>query len=320
MAIFLSEADVRQLLTMDLALEAVEAAHRAHGEGRVIDIPRQRTRVPTASLHILQGALPDEGVMGYKAYTASRGGARFLVHLFDAANGRLLAVIEADHLGMMRTGAAGGLAVRLLAREEASVAGVFGAGWQAQSQIEALCRVRPVRRVKLYSRDPDRRRAAAADFSRRFGVEVVPADSPEQVVRGSDVVVTITTSAVPVFEGAWLEEGCHVNAAGANALIRRELDETAVRRAAVVCVDSRATALAESGDLLPALEKGRLHSGQLVELGEIVAGIRHGRQEDSDITLFESQGMSIQDLALANRLVRLAGERGLGREIMSGSI
>lgn len=320
MVLYLTEADVRQLLTMDLTLEAVEAAHRAHGTGRAVDIPRQRTRVPTASLHILQGALLDEGVMGYKAYTVSKEGARFLVHLFDSANGHLLAVIEADYLGMMRTGATGGLAAKLLAREDAATVGIFGSGWQAQSQIEALCKVRSIRTVKVYSRDPERRRVAAADFSRRFDIEAIAAESPEQTARDSDIVVTITTSATPVFEGIWLAEGCHVNAAGSNALIRREIDEKAIARAGLVCVDSRATALAECGDLLPALEKGRLHAGQLVELGEIVAGVRPGRQSVQQVTLFESQGMAIQDLAVAKRLLHLARERGLGQELPLGCI
>jgi ornithine cyclodeaminase len=315
MALFLSEADVRQLLTMDLALDAVEAAHRAHGLGRAIDIPRQRTRVPTASLHILQGALLDEGVMGYKAYTASREGARFLVHLFDAANGRLLAVIEADYLGMMRTGAAGGVAAKVLARPEAATVGLIGAGWQAQSQLEALCTVRKIGRVKLFSRDAERRRLASAEFSARCGVEVVPTDSAETAVRESDIVVTITTASSPVLLGEWLAPGMHINAAGSNAIIRRELDEKAVGRAGLVCVDSRPTALREAGDLLPALEKGRLHEGQLVELGEILAGIRPGRPGSEAITLFESQGMAIQDLAVARRLLDLARERRMGAEL-----
>ena len=315
MALFLSEADVKSLLTMDLALEAVEAAHRAHALGRAIDVPRQRTRVPTASLHILQGALLEEGVMGYKAYTASREGARFLVHLFDAAAGRLLAVIEADMLGMMRTGAANGVAAKYLARPESASVGLIGAGWQAQSQLEALCKVRPVRQVKLFSRDAERRRLASAEFSRRFGIDVVPVENAETAVRESDIVVTITTASAPVVLGEWLAPGTHINAAGSNALIRRELDEKAVGRAALVCVDSRATALREAGDLLPALEKGRLHEGQLVELGEIVAGIRPGRPAAAAVTLFESQGMAIQDLAVASRLFRQAQERGLGTRL-----
>lgn len=317
MALFLSENDVRQLLTMDVALDAVEAAHRAHALGRAIDIPRQRTRVPTASLHILQGALLDEGVMGYKAYTVSKSGARFLVHLFDAAAGRLLAVIEADFLGMMRTGSAGGLAAKYLARPDASVVGLIGAGWQAQGQLEALCKVRPIRQVRLYSRDAEKCRLASADFARRFGVEVIPVESAEAAVRGSDIVVTATTATTPVVFGDWLESGMHVNAVGSNALTRRELDEKAVARASLVCVDSRATALREAGDLLPVLEKGRLHEGQLVELGELIAGIRPGRPNDEAVTLFESQGMAIQDLAVARRLLDLAQERHLGTPLPS---
>jgi alanine dehydrogenase len=320
MALLLSETDVRELLTMDLALAAVEAAHRAHGTGRAIDIARQRTRAPTASLHILQGALLDEGVIGYKAYTVSKEGPRFLVHLFDAATGRLLAVIEADFLGMMRTGAAGGIAAKHLARENARTVGMFGAGWQAQSQIEALCRVRPIQRVKVYSRNESKRAGFSVEMSRRLGIDVQPAGSAEETVHGADIVVTISSSAVPLFDGDWLDAGCHVNAAGSNALVRREIDETTVKRAKLICVDSRPTALAEAGDLQPALEKGRLHDRQLVELGELVAGIRRGRAAEADITLFESQGMAIQDLAVAARLYALAVERGMGSEVALGNI
>jgi len=315
MAIFLSEADVRQLLTMDLALEAVEAAHRAHAVGRAIDIPRQRTRVPTASLHILQGALLDENVMGYKAYTASKEGARFLVHLFDATSGRLQAVLEADYLGMMRTGAAGGVAAKFLARPEAATVGLIGAGWQAQSQLEALCKVRPIRQVKLFSRNAEKYRLASADFSKRFDIEVVPVESAEAAVRDSDLVVTITTAVSPVVLGDWLSAGTHINAAGSNALIRRELDEKTVGRAQLVCVDSRATAVAEAGDLQPALEKGRLHAGQLVELGELICGLKPGRASAESITLFESQGIAIQDIALAQRLWLLAKAERIGAEL-----
>jgi ornithine cyclodeaminase len=318
-ALFLSEEDVRQLLTMEIALDAVEAAHAAHGRGRAIDIPRQRTRLPAAALHILQGGLPDEGIFGYKAYTTSREGARFMVHLFDAATGSLLAMIEADTLGMMRTGAAGGIAAKYLARPDAATVGIFGAGWQARSQVEALCRVRPVTRVKVCSRDEAKRRRFCDEMTQRLDVEFRPMAGAEETVRGSDIVVTITTSATPLFDGAWVEHGCHINAAGSNALIRREIDETTVRCADLICVDSRPTALAESGDLLPLLEKGRLHERQLVELGEVVAGVRRGRTAAGEITLFESQGMAIQDLAVARRVLELAQQRGLGSGWAGGS-
>ncbi|MRR49759.1 MAG: ornithine cyclodeaminase family protein, partial [Rhodocyclaceae bacterium] len=189
---------------------------------------------------------------------------------------------------------------------------VFGAGWQARSQVEALCAVRPIQRIKVFSRNAERRAVFCADMMARLGIDVVSAASAEETVRGSDIVVTITSANAPLFDGAWLEAGCHVTAAGSNDLIRREVDEKTVSRAARICVDSRATALRESGDLLPLLEKGRIHEGQFVELGEIVAGVRHGRLDEAEITLFESQGLAIQDLALARRLLIAARERGLG--------
>jgi ornithine cyclodeaminase len=313
MTLHLTEDDVQHLLTMDIALAGVEEAHRAHALGRAIDVPRQRTRVPTASLHILQGALLDRGVIGYKAYTASREGARFKVHLFDAVSGRPLAVIAADYLGMMRTGAAGGIAGKYLAREDIRTVCLFGAGWQAQSQLEALCRVRAVERIEVVARDADKLAQFCARMHTQLGVDVVPATDVRRAVENADAVVTITTAAAPLFDGSWLKPGCHVTAAGSNALIRREIDEKTIGRARSVCVDSRATALREAGDLLPVLEKGRIHEGQLVELGEVLVGMRAGRTSLDDITLFESQGMAIQDLAVANLILERAHAAGIGR-------
>jgi len=315
MALYLSEQDVEALVSMPLALEAVEHAHRSHGLGRAIDLPRNRTRTPRSTLHVLQGALEDDGVLGYKAYTTSKTGSRFFLHLFDCADGRPLAVIAADALGRMRTGAAGGVAAKWLSRPDAAQAAVFGAGWQAASQIEALCAVRPIERVRVYARSTEALVAFCAEMSRRLAREVVPAPGPREALEGADIVVTITTSAQPVFDGSWLEAGTHVTAAGSNSLIRREIDERAVGRANLVCVDSRASALRESGDLLPLLEKGRLHEGQMVELGEIIAGVRAGRRTPDEITLFESHGMAIQDLALGVRLLHSARERGIGTSL-----
>lgn len=315
MAIFLSEEDVSRVVTMPMALEAVEAAHREHGLGLAIDIPRQRTRLPTAALHVLQGSVPAAGLFGYKAYTTSRAGARFLVHLFNAADGAPVAVMAADGLGMMRTGAAGGVAARRLARADARTLGVFGAGSQARSQIEAMCAVRPVEKVTVHARDSQRLQAFCAAMTKQLDREVIPAASAQDAVTACDIVVTITTASTPLFPGEWIAQGTHVSAAGSNALIRRELDEVAIRRADVICVDSRATALRECGDLFPLLEKGRLHEGQLLELGEIVAGVREGRADARQITLFESHGMAIQDISLARRVLDAALSQGLGVEL-----
>lgn len=315
MALFLSENDVKSLLTVEMALEAVESAHRDLANGLAIDTPRARSRLPQTVLHILQGALPAQGVIGYKAYTSNKSGNRFLVHLFDAATGRLKAVIEADYLGMIRTGAASGVAARWLARPDASVAGVFGAGWQAEGHVRAICAALPLERVKVFSRKADKLQDFCRRLSETTGVAVESADSAEETVRGSDVIGTVTTAALPLFDAAWLEPGVHINAAGSNSLIRQELSEATIRRCDLVTVDAVPTALAEAGDLLPLLEKGRLHSRQLVELGEVVVGRHAGRASAEQITLFESQGMAIQDLAVALRVLAAAEASGLGRQM-----
>ena len=315
MALFLTENDVKTVLTVEMAMAGVESAHRDLALGQAIDTPRARSRLPQTVLHILQGALPAQGVIGYKAYTSNRSGNRFLVHLFDAASGGLLAVIEADYLGMMRTGAASGVAAKWLARPDSTVAGVFGAGWQAEGHVRAICAALPLERVKVFSRRSERLAAFCTRLATETGVDIVPGSSAEETVRGSDLIGTVTTAAQPLFDAEWLEEGAHINAAGSNALIRQELSEAAVRRCSLVTVDAVPTALAEAGDLLPLLEKGRLQARQLVELGEVIVGRHGGRQNASEITLFESQGMAIQDLAVALRVLEAAKARELGHAL-----
>lgn len=315
MALFLSENDVKQLLTVEMALEGVESAHHDLSMGRAQDTPRARSRLPQTVLHMLQGALPAQGVLGYKAYTSNRSGNRFLVHLFDAASGRLRAVIEADYLGMMRTGAASGLAARLLARPDASVAGVFGAGWQAEGHVRAICAALPLHLVKVHARKADKLHAFCERMTAQTGVNVVPVASAEALVRGSDLLGTVTTAAQPLLAAEWLEAGVHINAAGSNSLIRQELDEATIRRCDLIAVDAVPTALAEAGDLLPLLEKGRLHARQLIELGDILVGRQAGRTAPEQITLFESQGMAIQDLAIALRVLNAAELQGLGQAL-----
>lgn len=315
MALFLSENDVKSLLTVEMALEAVESAHRDLATGLALDTPRVRSRLPQTVLHILQGALPAQGVIGYKAYTSNKSGNRFLVHLFDAATGRLRAIIEADYLGMIRTGAASGVAARWLARPDSSVAGVFGSGWQAEGHVRAICAALPLERVKVFGRKADKLQDFCRRMSETTGVAVVPAESAEETVRGCDVIGTVTTAALPLFDATWLEPGAHINAAGSNSLIRQELSEATVRRCDLVTVDAVPTALAEAGDLLPLLEKGRMHARQLVELGEVIVGRHAGRTSLEQITLFESQGMAIQDLAVALRVLAAAEAKGLGQAI-----
>jgi ornithine cyclodeaminase/alanine dehydrogenase-like protein (mu-crystallin family) len=315
MALLLTEADVTALLPMSLALDAVEEVFRWQGEGKLVNRPRVRLPVPGGLFHVMPAALPGAHVMGLKAYSTVRGGNKFVVLLFSAASGALRAVIEADRLGQIRTGAASGVATKYLARTDADRIGCYGTGWQARSQLEAVCAVRRVREVRVYGRDPERRARFAAEMTRTLGVPVTPVTEPEAAARDAAILITITSSRTPVLEGRWIASGAHVNAAGSNALQRAELDVEAVRRASLIVTDSLEQARVECGDLVAALEQKVITWDDVHELGEVVAGNRLGRERPEDITLFESQGVAMEDVAVAVRLVARAGERGVGVEI-----
>ena len=315
MALLLREADVESLATMPEAVQWVEQSLRAHGAGRARVLPRQRVKLPTGTLHVLPAADQELGVVGLKAYTSFREGARFLVLLYSAESGQLLALVEADLLGMLRTGAASGVATRYMARQDADVLAVFGSGWQARGQVEAVAAVRPLRQVRVYSRDAERRRRFAAEMSQRVGVEVVASASPEAALEGARVVCTITTARDPLFASDAVQDGTHINAAGSNSLIRRELDEKLVRRARVIAVDSRAQAPLESGDLLVPAERGWIDWALLPELSEIVSGRTPGRLADQDVTIFESHGIGLEDVAMAAHLYERARAAGVGEDV-----
>jgi ornithine cyclodeaminase len=312
MARFLSEQDVEHLLTLPLALEAVEQAMAELARGEATNLPRDRLRSPETTMHLLQGLVPSQGAMGYKVYTVHRGVVRFLLHLYDSRSGRLLGILQAGLLGRVRTGAASGVATRQLARVDASTLGVFGSGRQAAAQVEAVCLVRPIATVKVHARDRDRLTVFCDALARRLGIDVRPAASARDAVEGSDIVTTITSSETPVFDGAWLAEGTHVNAAGSNMLSRRELDETTLGRCELIVTDSREVARRECGDLLPMIEKGRIGWGQVAELGDVLIGRAPGRAHDGQITCFESHGLAVQDVAVGARLLALAAQRGVG--------
>jgi alanine dehydrogenase len=315
MPLYLTEEHVTSLVTMADAMQAVEGCFRRQGEGRSTVEPRRRVRVPNGLLHVIFGADPGAGVLGLKSYTTFKSGVRFHVLLYSAEDGSLLAMIEADRLGRLRTGAASGVATRYLARPEASVLAVFGSGNQAETQIEAIAHARDLTEVRVYSRDPERRKAFSQDLSARFGLWVLAAESPEAAVEGADIITTITSAAQPVFRGELLKPGAHVNAAGSNSLLKREVDDATVARSALVAVDSLSAVPLESGDLLAPLQKGLVYPEGLVEIGEIVAGRHFGRTAPDDITLFKSHGIALEDLALAAVVYERAGEREVGREL-----
>ncbi|MBI3989786.1 MAG: ornithine cyclodeaminase family protein [candidate division NC10 bacterium] len=299
---------------MKEAVEAVEEAFRALGAGNAVNRPRSRVAIPSGMLHVMPAGLPSRQAMGFKAYTVSKSGARFLFLLYNG-EGRLLTMMEADRLGQIRTGAATGVATKHLARQDASVVGIFGTGWQARSQLEAVSFVRPIRRAKAYSRNPERCQAFCREMGQMLGLEVVPVERPEEVVKDADLLITITSAKDPVLKGDWLLPGVHINAAGSNFAHKRELDEEAVRKASFIAVDSKEQAKVESGDLLVPIEKGFLRWDDVHELGEVVAGKLPGRRSRDEITLFKSNGIALEDVACAVRVYEHARAEGVGQEV-----
>ncbi len=315
--LYLTEAEVGRLLTMDLALEAVAAAFRKLGCDEADNVPRRRCQTDKLMLHVLPAAAKTLGAIGFKAYTTPRDGpARFHVTLFDPQTGAMSALIEADVLGQFRTGAASGVATKKLARADAATAGCIGTGKQARTQVLAVCKVRPVKQVKVFGRDASRRASFAAQLSTETGIEVLPVESAEEAVRGLDVIVTATTAREPVLKGEWLAEGCHVNLAGSNFLARAEADVEVFRRAAVVTADSKEQARMEAGDLVAPIKENVLSWADVYDFGPLLVGKYPGRQSPRDITVFKSLGLGIEDVALAARVLDLARQQGVGREIL----
>ena len=296
---------------MEACIDAVERLFLQWADGRAANRPRSRAAVAGAMLHVLPAASEPLGRMAAKVYATTKGGARFVVLLFDARSAELLAILEADRLGHMRTGAASGVATRLLARRDARVLCVLGTGWQARSQVEAICAVRPIKTAVAFSRNPERRAAFCSEMSEKLSLGVYPAAAPEEAIRDSDIIVTATTAKEPVLRGEWLAAGTHVNAVGSNFLVRQEIDVETVRRSACVVVDSVEQARLESGDLVRAAEADAFYWEDAHELGEVVTGEFPGREDDSEITLFESHGIALEDVALAARVYRAALDAGL---------
>jgi alanine dehydrogenase len=315
MVLLLTEADVRSLLTMDMALQAVEEAMRGMAAGSAANLPRRRIALEGGALNLMASALPSLGAIGLKAYTTFGGRTDFLVPLYDSRTGRLLALIEGDWLGRLRTGAASGVATKYMARASARRMGLFGAGGQARTQLLAICAVRPIEQVHVYSRSAESRAAFVAEMQPQVTAELVAVDEPRAAVAGMDVIATMTTASQPVFSGEWVQPGTHINAAGSNHQRRREIDGETVRRAGRIAADWVEQARMECGDLIQAAAEGLLQWERVLEFAAIVGGQAPGRGSDEEITLFESQGISVWDVATAARVYALAKERGVGQSI-----
>jgi ornithine cyclodeaminase/alanine dehydrogenase-like protein (mu-crystallin family) len=307
--LYLTEQDVEALLTPADAVKAVEASFRRLAAGEVENRPRYRLALERGRLAVMAASDRGLGVAGVKTYAAGPGGARFVVVLFDARNSELMALIEADRLGQLRTGAASGVAARHLARDGARSLGIIGCGWQAESQVASIRAALPsIERVVAYCRTDER----LAEFCRRVGAE--PGESHRDAAE-QDVVVTATTSRDPVLRGEWLRPGALVCAVGANDGRSRELDNVVLERTAFVCCDSKENARLEGADLIEPIAQGVLDWLEVHELQQVVAGELAGRQSAEDVVLFKSHGIAAWDVAVAAAVVERARERGVGLDL-----
>jgi alanine dehydrogenase len=314
MALLLREKHVRFLLSMRDTVEVLEAAFDAQAQGMAVNQPRTRLKFAHGVLNILAAAAPAFGVLGSKTYTAFREGVRFVIMLFSAQDGQLLAIIEADWLGSMRTGAASALATKYLARSDAEVVGLIGAGKQAVTQLMGICTVAHISTAYVYCRRAEECEVFCNEMTRLLNIDVRPASSAHQAVELADILITATTSREPVIDGAWLRPGCHINAIGSNWVQRRELDMTTLQRCSLIVTDSIEQARIEAGDLLIPAQQGLFDWSNVYEMAEMIAGNAPLRAPE-EITLYKGLGIALEDVATAAHVYNLARKQGLGEEI-----
>ncbi len=315
MALVLRESDVRSLLSMHDTLVVLKKAFEEQAKGVAINAPRNRLILPQGVLNILAAAAPDFGVLGYKTYTAFREGVRFVILLFSAQDGQLLAIIEAEWLGAIRTGAASALATKYMARPDSRAVGLIGAGKQAVTQLMGICAVLPISSVYVYSRNFQRCAVFCREMTHLLKVEVVPVAHAQEAVEGADIIITATSAREPVLFGEWLSPGCHINAIGSNWANRRELDSTILHYCSVIVTDSLEQARAEAGDFILAAEEGAFDWGQVHELAEVIGTGHVVRSTAEEITLYKGLGIALEDIVTAAHVYHLACQRGVGEQL-----
>ena len=315
MALFLRDADVVQAVDMDGMLEAVESMQRHFGRGDATNLVRRKIIASGGMLSIMGGGLFYDGVLGVKTYTVVRGTYSFQVSLYDADTGRLLCYTQANRLGQLRTGATTGVAVKHLSNSDAATVGIIGTGYQAPTQLEAVAKVRNVKKVKAYSRTKERREAFAKSVSDSLGVDVAAVSTNREAVEDSGIVVCIAATQEPVVEGNWLEPGTTLIGAGPTSWRHREVDDAVLTRADKIFVDSAEQARDEAGDMASAADRGIFQWSRLVELRYAVAGTVAGRDNKDQIVFAKLMGTGVADVAAAKLAYERAKAMGLGVEM-----
>ncbi len=313
MTIYLNDEDVAQLLSLPAAIQCVDEAFRLLSDGTALNSPRRRATVEQASVNIMWSAVPTRGVLGIKEYLVVNQNVTqgtvltLLLHSLDT--GELLAVIKADRLGQLRTAAASAVATRELARPDSRSLAVYGCGYQAETQVLAIAAVLPdLEVINVVGRSIEHRDSFVARLGLALDMDVRAASAREAAVT-ADVIVTATGSATPVLDGSWVRRGTHVNAVGSNVATKRELDRALLERVGVLVVDDREVAANECGDLIA----NEWDQTGVVTIGDVLTRRAPGRSSIEELTLFESQGLAVQDVVCGAHIHKRAKEMDIGQ-------
>ncbi len=312
MTLFLRDEEVNQCVDMASMLTAIESMQSHFGQGEVYNLPRRKIIAEGGQLAVMGGGLFHDGVLGVKTYTVVRGQYSFQVSLYDADSGELLCYTQANRLGQLRTGATTGVAAKYLSNQDAATVGIIGTGYQAPTQLEAVCQVRGIKSVKAFSRDQERRKEFADKMSGALETEVSASNSGEEAVRGSDIVICIAATMEPVVSGEWLAEGALVVGAGPTTWRAREVDDAVMTRADRIVVDSLEQAPVEAGDMASAVDRGIIQWSRLQELRQVVSGNAPGRSGPNEIVYAKLMGTGVADVAAAKLAYDKATAAGVG--------
>lgn len=316
MTLILNESDIISLFPMKEALGAAELAFKLQSRMQSINHPRIRIANQNQSFNYMTASSPELGFYCMKTYATHKNTLpAFYVYLFDYNTGALLSIMNGSALGQIRTGAASGIATKYLSRQDATKLSIIGTGYQAKTQAESIDLIRSIKLIKVYSRSDENRKIFAQWVTKKLKIECIPVNSSAECIEDTDIITTITTSRKPVIEGRFIQPGTHLNAAGGNHYTRRELDDDAVLNCDLIVTDDIHQARVECGDLIGVIDRGLVQWQNIHQMNDIVSGRKKGRNNNNQITLFESQGLAIQDLTAATQIYSKAIQQKIGKTV-----
>ena len=316
MTLVLNESDIISLFPMEDAIKASDLAFKLQAGTQSVNHPRIRIANKNQFFNYMTASSPELGFYCMKTYSIHKNTSpTFYVYLYDYSNGDLVSIMNASSLGQIRTGAASGIATKYLSKQNSTNLSIIGTGYQAKTQAQAIVAIRPITLIKVYSRSLDNRNRFAKWLEQNLNIECIPVTSPEDCIEKSDIITTITTSKNPVFRGSQITPGTHINAAGGNHYMRRELDDDTILNSDLITTDDISQARVECGDLINPIDRGLLRWNHIHQLSEIVSGLKIGRRNNNQITLYESQGLAIQDLTAAAHIYSKAIQSKIGTNV-----